>query len=66
MGCTLATNTAFYDCLGIFAFAFVILVSIFQLRTKKVLSKWVYRILLFIGIIGFIVDAFSVYFNFVR
>jgi TctA family transporter len=62
----LLTRAEFYDFFGAIAFLFIITVSIFQLRTKKMLSKWVYALLLIIGIIGFIVDSFAVYFNFIR
>ena len=66
MGCELATNAAFYDCLGIFVFAFVIIVSILQLNSKKKLPNWVYYLLLGVGVASLIVDSFMVYFNFVR
>lgn len=66
MGCELAADAAFYDCFGVAAFIFIIILSVFQLRTKKRLPKLVYWLLLAVGVIGFIIDACMVYFNFLR
>ncbi len=51
------TKAEFYDAFGVFIFSFLIWISVWSLRTKKRLKKWMMWALLSIGIVGILVDA---------
>lgn len=49
----------FFDFFGLGVFSFIVLVSIFMLRKKK-LPRWIPYILLSIGLLGLITDSIIV------
>lgn len=51
----------FFDIFGIFTFIFLICVSFWQLKFKKLPSEWIIMIILIIGILGLIIDVYNVY-----
>ena len=51
----------FFDIFGVFVFIFLIVLSLWGLKTRKPFPKWSTVILLTIGILGFIVDSIIVY-----
>ena len=53
-----------YDISGIFVFLLLIIVSIWSLRSRKVLPVWLSVILLVIGALGVIIDGTIVYIKF--
>lgn len=54
-------NPAFYDIFGVFIFVFIIVISVLMLNSNEKLPNYLTWILLIIGILGLIVDLFSVY-----
>jgi len=58
---SLFNQPAFFDIFGIFAFTFISVFSIWALKTKNSFPKWALIILLIIGMIGFLIDSFTVY-----
>lgn len=59
-------NPAFYDIFGMIIFAFITILFIWALYTKRKIPKWARRTMLGIGIAGLITDILMVYFNFMR
>jgi len=55
---------AFYDLFGILFFSFLIFISLRKLRGKE-LNDWVFRLILIVGVLGFLVDITMVLMNFV-
>lgn len=51
----------FFDIFGIFIFMFLICVSFWQLKFKKLLSDWILIIILIVGILGLAIDIYNVY-----
>lgn len=51
----------FFDIFGILTFMFLISVSLWQLKFKKLPSDWIIIIILIIGILGLVIDTFNVY-----
>jgi len=51
----------FFDIFGIGIFIFIIVLSIWGLKTRKQFPRWILIILLIIGIIGFLIDSIIVY-----
>jgi len=56
----------FFDIFGIGVFTFIVSLSIWALKTKKPLPKWVALFLLAIGIAGLLVDGTIVYTTFLK
>ena len=56
----------FFDVFGMAAFAFITIISIWGIKTQKSFPKWSLTILLIIGILGFIIDAYIVYMTYLR
>lgn len=56
----------FYEIFGIFAFAYITILSIWQLNSFSSISYWFYYALLAIGIAGLIIDVAMVYRKFLR
>lgn len=54
----------YFDFLGLFAFIFLSILGFFMIK-KKQIPKWVPYVLLFIGIIGFIIDGYNLIVNFI-
>ena len=54
-------NPSFFDIFGVFFYVFLVIVSIWSLKNQKPLPKIIIIILLLAGIVGFILDSFSVY-----
>ena len=52
-------NAEFLDIFGFLGFIYIVIISIFILKNKKI-PKWAAIILLTIGILGLIVDGFIV------
>lgn len=59
-------SASFFDIFGVFVFIYIIILSLLQLKFKKVLDKKFYYLLLIIGIVGLIVDLISVYFAYLK
>lgn len=51
----------FFDIFGIFAFSFLIVLSLWGLKTKMPVPQWALAILFIIGILGLIVDGTIVF-----
>ena len=51
----------FFDIFGILTFMFLIFVSLWLLKFKKLPSDWIIIIILIISILGFLIDTFNVY-----
>jgi len=60
------SNPAFYDLFGVIIFAFITILFIWALNTKRKIPIWAKRIMLGIGIAGLITDLCMVYFNFIK
>jgi mannose/fructose/N-acetylgalactosamine-specific phosphotransferase system component IID len=56
----------FFDIFGIIGFVYIIVFSIWVLKTKKPVSVWALAVLFAIGIIGFLVDSAIVYFSYLK
>jgi hypothetical protein len=50
----------FFDIFGLMVFSFLLIISIWMLRTKKRLPEWVGFVILLISITGLIIDGFIV------
>ncbi len=51
----------FFDIFGIFIFAFLICISLWGLKFKKLFPLWVLMTILVIGVLGLLIDIFWVY-----
>ncbi len=56
----------FFDIFGIATFTFIVVVTLWSLRSNKPLPKWILTILLVIGILGLLVDGVIVYISYLR
>ena len=52
--------TEFFDIFGLLTFTFLFAMGIWMFKSKKRLSDWVPLTIMFIGILGLIVDGFIV------
>lgn len=55
----------FFDIFGFVGFAFIVIVAFLMLRDVR-LPKWVPVVLLFVGIVGLIVDGIIVYVSYLK
>ena len=55
----------FFDIFGFIGFIYVIVVSLLALR-EKFAPKWMFVVLLFVGLIGLLVDGFVVYTSYLK
>lgn len=51
----------FFDIFGLFVFSFIIFTSVWGLKTGKPFPKWILVALLFVGVVGLIVDGTIVF-----
>jgi len=56
----------FFDIFGLLVFSFITILSIWSLRTERVVPVWATVILLLIGISGLIVDGAIVYITYIQ
>jgi len=66
MTCQFLSNPAFYDIFGMIIFAFITVLFIWDLHTKRKIPIWARRTMLGIGIAGLITDVLMVYFNYIK
>ena len=59
------TRPEFYDLFGVIIFAFITVLFIWAIHTKRKIPKWARIVMLIIGILGLIVDGAIVYFNYI-
>ncbi|MBI2627233.1 MAG: hypothetical protein HYW77_03240 [Parcubacteria group bacterium] len=57
---------AFFDIFGLIVFGFIVIISVWALRTKRQLPRWVLIVLLLVGIGGLIIDVSIVYTIYIR
>jgi len=55
-----------FDILGVFAFSSITAIALYALITGNALPKWVLFYLLFVGIVGLIIDGTIVYIMFLK
>lgn len=56
----------FFDIFGIFAFLYIVVVSLWALKSKKELPLWALAIMLFIGVLGLAIDSVVVYSHYLK
>ncbi len=56
----------FFDIFGIVVFCFIIVLSVWALKTKRPISKWALIVLFIIGVAGILVDGVMVYTTYLK
>lgn len=54
----------FFDIFGIFAFLYIMGVSLWVLKSRNIFPRWPFIVLFCIGTAGFLIDGFIVYMSY--